>query len=244
MILILIAGLSLVMIVLAQTIPPDASAGIADIDNITSVPPDATLVPMNNQDQYVEGELLVRFNPDKFVSDSAREVVSMKTHAQIGAYLINEFEGIPGLQLIRLPPGMGVHTGAVYYNSSPLVMYAEVNAIYSIANTPDRNISANPSPIGNETYGDLCVKYNTTAFPSPATLMVYANATNSAINATLVTDFTQYGMPGLQLVRLDTNMTKEEGIEYYQNITYVLFAEPDNEMKILMNQTTDQTISN
>ena len=137
---------------------------------------------------------------------------------------------------------MSVPQGIAYYQSIPTVLYAEVNAVYSIQNAPARATSTSVPPASNSSTGDLFVRYNATAFPSPATLQVYANATNTAVNATLVTDYTPYGMPGLQLVNLQKNMTVNQGIEYYRNVTYVLYAEPNVQYSAVAgNQTVNLT---
>jgi hypothetical protein len=237
MVLILIAGMFLAVIVIAQTTTPETTkAGANQSDNFTHA--NTTL------GAYIEGELLVRFDPALFPTTSALEVTSMQANAAIGAVRINSYEGLPGLELIRLPPGMTVKEGLAYYQSIPTVMYAEVNAVYSIANAPEQgNGTISPAPTGNKSVtGDLFVRYNATVFPSPATLQVYANATNAVINASLVTDYSIYGMPGLQLVNLQDIMTPDQAIAYYRNVTYVLYAESNVRYSVgAGNQTVNQT---
>ena len=221
-VVIILAGMFLAVIVIAQTTPPGTPKAEANQSaNLT--------LTNTTHGAYVERELLVRFNPAAFPTTSALEVTSMQANAVIGAEMINAYTDIPGLELVRLPPGMTESQGIAYYQSIPTVMYAEVNAVYTIANTPGQgNGTPTPAPTGNNSVaGDLFVRYNATAFPSPATLQVYANATNAAINATLVTDYTPYGLPGLELVNLQNNMTVNQGIEYYRNVSYVLYAEPN-----------------
>lgn len=238
--IILIAGLSLVMIALAQIIPPEA--GNSTAMNNTTIP-DTNQSGNISNGSYVEGELHVRFDPAAFNTSGLRDKAAMQAHAAVGSVLINEYDGLPGLQLVRLPAGMSVQQGIAYYQKIPGVMYAEVNAIYSMENNSVKgNSSQSPLPAGNQTVGDLLVRFNTSAFPSPATLQAYENSTNSAINATVLTDYTVYGMPGLQLVQLEANMTREQGITYYQGKPNVLYAEPNTRYQILANQTANQTV--
>lgn len=242
-ILILIAGLSLAVIVIATPPAGNETAAPAPANNTTITSENQTQVNATPEN-YVQGELLVRFNPAAFPNLNALNAIAMQSHATIGAVQKEEFKDISGLELVLLPPSMNVQEGIAYYQSIPTVMYAEKNAIYSIANaTSQGNASAIPKPAGNTTEtGDIFVKYNTTAFATSQDLQIFANATNVAINASLVTDYTLYGMPGLQLVSLDANMTNAQGISYYQNVTHVVYAEPNVQYKAVTgNQTVNQT---
>lgn len=243
LIVILIAGLCLAVIVIGQTTTPQPEVNNSSVPTTGGdVPvPSENLTPaIPSSDQYVQGELLVRFNPEAFPNMNALNALSMQAHAAIGAVKIDEFRGIPGLEQVRLPPAMSVQDGIAYYKAIPTVMYAEPNAIYSIANASGQgNATVHPPPAGNTTStGDVFVQYNMTAFASPADLQVYANATNTPINASVITDYTGYGMPGLQLVGLDANMTTEKGIAYYKNVTHVEYAEPNVQYNaVAVNQT-------
>jgi hypothetical protein len=55
---------------------------------------------------------------------------------------------------------------------------------------------------------------------------------HSAINATVLSDLTEIGMPGLQLVKLPDGMSLEEGIAYYESLPGVRFAEPNYQISI------------
>lgn len=245
--LILIAGLFLAVIVMAQTPSSTLESNTSVVPetggNATTPSENQTLVNSTSGD-YVQGELLVKFNPDAFPNMNALTALSMQAHAAIGAVIIPDFEGTPGWEHIKLPSSMTVEHGIEYYKTIPTVMYVEVNAIYSIANASTQgNQTINPPPAGNTTEkGDVFVQYNTTAFASSADLQGYANTTNTAINASVITDYSQYGMPGLQLVKLDSNMTSSQGVEYYKNIPYVNYAEPNVQYKaVTVNQTTNGT---
>lgn len=234
-VLFIIAGLFLASIMVAQTTIPE----VANATNNTS---NTGNVTNTTQGGYVEGELLVRFDPAAYPTPGALEAYEMQANAAIGAVMIMSYPDIPGLELVRLPPGMNVQQGIAYYKSIPTVLYAEVNAVYSIQNTPSQGNTSTVPPAPDASAGDLFVKYNATAFATPGALQTYTNTTNAAINATLVTDYTQYGMPGLQLVNLPVNMTVSQGIGYYQNVTYVLYAEPNVKYSAVSgNVTANQT---
>lgn len=240
LVLSLIAGLFLAVIVLAQTVPSEA------VNNTTAIPGDNKTTPPTTPNStmasYVQGELLVQFNLSAFPNNQSMQAYSMQANAAIGAVVKNDYsqQGIPGLELVVLPPGMTIEQGISYYQSLPTVKYAEKNAIYSIASTSGQNGSTTtPPPAGNTaSSGGLFVKYNQTAFHTTQEMLVYANITNAAIQASVMTDYTAYGMPGLQLVSLQPNLTTEQGLKYYRNITNVLYAEPNIQYSI---QNTNQT---
>ena len=55
---------------------------------------------------------------------------------------------------------------------------------------------------------------------------------HSLIQATVLSDLTEMGMPGLQLVQLPDDMSLEEGIAYYESLDNVRFAEPNYHISI------------
>ena len=55
---------------------------------------------------------------------------------------------------------------------------------------------------------------------------------HSAIGATVLSDLTEIGMPGLQLVKLPDGMSLEEGIAHYESLSGVRFAEPNYQISI------------
>ncbi len=239
MILVLVAGLCLAMMAFAQTIPPETGKNSSMVpENLTGGDPEP------EGGAYVQGELLVRFDPAAFPTINAMTVSSMQAHATIGAVLKEEYPDIPGLELVQLPGGMRVEDGIAYYTAIPTVMYAEQNAIYTITNTSGNTTTMGPAPAGDTSgTGDLFVKYNATSFETPEELNVYANTTNAAVNASVVTDYSAFGMPGLQLVALEENMTTLQGMSYYQNVTYVDYAEPNVQYHTISSNTTASTIT-
>ena len=78
---------------------------------------------------YAESELIVQFKP----GISERDVY--KSHAAMGARIIKDFKqrGRPGLQVIRLPPGLTVQEAAERYRYHPFVLFAEPNYIRNIS---------------------------------------------------------------------------------------------------------------
>jgi len=243
LVLTLIAGLFLAVIVMAQTAPIEAVNNTSAIpgDNKTTTPAPSNTTPA----LYVQGELLVQFNPSAFPNNQSMQASSMQANAAIGAVMKTDYtqQGMPGLELVSLPPGMTIEKGISYYQSLPTVKYAEKNAIYSIANaTVANNSSTSPQPAGNTSAsGGLFVRYNQTAFKTTQDMLVYANSTNAVIHASVMTDYTAYGMPGLQLVSLQPNMTTQQGISYYSNVTNVLYAEPNVQYSVSNTTQTQPT---
>lgn len=235
----LIAGFSIVMMALAQIAPPDGGNSTGKLTKSSNTSNQS----MNSSNgSYVEGELHVRFDPTILNTSAMRDGLSMKAHAAIGSQLISEYDGLPGLQLVRLPAGVSVQEGIAYYKNISGVLYAEVNAIYSIQNKSVKgNPLQSPKPAGNQSAGDLLVKYNESAFESPQALQRYQNSTNGEINATVLIDYTSYGMPGLQLIQVNSTMTTTQGIAYYQSKPNILYAEPNSRITITANQTLNQT---
>jgi len=85
---------------------------------------------------------------------------------------------------------------------------------------------------------ELIVRFEPEYFEfSDGTLNVLAMAeaelkAHSAISATVLSDLTEIGMPGLQLVQLSDDMSLEEGIAYYGSLPGVRFAEPNYQISI------------
>ncbi len=237
LVLILIAGLFLAVIVIAQTAPSESMKNTTAISGANQSPAPTVQATVNGSPgTYVQGELLVQFNQSVFPNNQSMQASSMQANAAIGAVMVTDYsaQGMNGLELVRLPPTMTVEQGIAYYQGLPTVRYAEKNAIYSIANASNQSSGAtNPPAVGNTTTtGGLFVRYNQTAFTSTQDMMVFANATNSGIHASVVTDYTPYGLPGLQLVSLQPNTTIDQGLAYYRNITQVLYTEPNTQYQI------------
>lgn len=55
---------------------------------------------------------------------------------------------------------------------------------------------------------------------------------HGSIHAVVLSDLTEFGMPGLQLVRLPEGMSLKEGIAYYEAFPEVRFAEPNYHISI------------
>jgi hypothetical protein len=58
------------------------------------------------------------------------------------------------------------------------------------------------------------------------------NSVHGTINATILSDLTEQGMPGIQLVLLPEGMSIEEGIAYYESLPEIRFAEPNYQISI------------
>lgn len=55
---------------------------------------------------------------------------------------------------------------------------------------------------------------------------------HGSIHAVVLSDLVEFGMPGLQLVRLPEEMSLEDGIAYYEAFPEVRFAEPNYQISI------------
>ena len=62
---------------------------------------------------------------------------------------------------------------------------------------------------------------------------------HDAIGAVVLSDLTDIGMPGLQLIRLPDGMSIEEGIAHYESLFGVRFAEPNYQISIASDDSLD-----
>lgn len=72
---------------------------------------------------YAPGEIFVRFKEKRSPYEGA------SVHAAVGATVIERFETVEGLELVKLPPGMDVKEAIEHYQQRPDVLYAEPNYI-------------------------------------------------------------------------------------------------------------------
>lgn len=192
-------------------------------------------------DGSMQGEILVRFNPELW-NMTALQSAANASHAYIGATVKTDYDelGLPGLQLVQLPPGMTLEESIAYYQSLPYVKYAERNVVYSIESDSGTNDGVNGTPdtdalTQNGTSQSpvrLLVQFDVKSFSDAANLSAYANQIHASLNATLLKDFTNDGLSGLHLVELSANMTASEGVQAYKNQTSVIYAEPDYEIRL------------
>jgi len=215
---------------------------IADTLSVVKKEGETVTTPVGDvQNESMQGELLVRFNPELW-NTTALQAAANASHAYIGATVKTDYNelGLPGLQLVQLPPGMTLEESIAYYQSLPYVKYAERNVVYSIESSTGAIEGKNETPdTGSLTQNGtpkrparLLVQFNVKAFPDGANLSVYANQTHASLNATLLRDFTPEGLSGLHLVELSGNMTPSEGVQAYKNQTSVIYAEPDYEIRL------------
>ena len=66
---------------------------------------------------------------------------------------------------------------------------------------------------------------------------------HTLIQATVLSDLTEMGMPGLQLVKLPDDMSLEEGIAYYESLEEVRFAEPNYHISIYPDGCSEETLT-
>jgi hypothetical protein len=229
--LVLVIGITIIfgVFVIADTISPVTGGGKGVNDTAYTV-----------QNSSMQAELLVRFNPELW-NTTALQSAARASHDNIGATVITDYTelGLPGLQLITLPPGMTTAEGKAYYEALPYVQYAEPNAVYSIESSKNQTSGQEnlTDPIlvsnnGTTTPSRLLVQFNVSVFPDKEDLSAYANQIQAKLSATLIKDFTPEGLTGLYLVELPVNMTEKEGIGAYKNQTSVVFAEPNSQIRI------------
>ena len=117
----------------------------------------------------------------------------------------------------------------------------EVASITTIEETDMKIMEAEEEQSTNctETSGsELIVRFEPESFELPdGTLNALAMEeaelkAHSAINATVLSDLTEIGIPGLQLVRLPDDMSLEEGIAHYESLPGVRFAEPNYQISL------------
>ena len=88
--------------------------------------------------RYVPGQVLVRFDPSGLVGQSVTTLAN-STNAKIGALTMRDYSAfnLPGLQLVSVPDSISVQQAVSYYTSTPGVLYAEPDLIYSADRLPD-----------------------------------------------------------------------------------------------------------
>jgi len=83
--------------------------------------------PGNMIGNSVADEVLVRFKPEARKDGMVVSNIAAAAHAKEGATVIEEFKGVPGLQLVKLPEGVAVPDAVKLYQQNPNVLYAEPN---------------------------------------------------------------------------------------------------------------------
>ena len=117
----------------------------------------------------------------------------------------------------------------------------EVASVTTIEETDMKTLDAEAEQSTNCTDtsgGELIVRFEPEYFELPdGTLNALAMKeaelkAHSAIHATVLSDLTEVGIPGLQLIRLPDDMTLEEGIAHYESLPGVRFAEPNYQISL------------
>ena len=94
---------------------------------------------VGSRDTYVSDEVLVRFKPEARTERGVVQEIAADAHAKLGATVKEEFGGVPGLQLVKLPKGVTVPDAVAHYQQNPNVLYAEPNYLQyadAIPNNP------------------------------------------------------------------------------------------------------------
>jgi thermitase len=112
----------------------------------TTVPPvesraiTASITKSSDGREYVSGQVIVRYNSNRFKNVKVMNAYTADSNAKIGARVEKDFSdaGLSGIQVVTLPENLSVDDAIEEYRKNPDVLYAEPNYIYHIsAITPD-----------------------------------------------------------------------------------------------------------
>ncbi len=93
-----------------------------------------------NGSEFVADELIVRYDYRKIQDPKVMSANAADQNAKIGVKLKKDFadNGLPGLQLVKLPKNLSVTEAIIKYKQNPGVLYAEPNYVYhTTALTPN-----------------------------------------------------------------------------------------------------------
>ncbi len=89
---------------------------------------------------------------------------------------------------------------------------------------------------------EVIVRYNYKKFQNPAMMSIAADQ-NTKIGGKVTKDFTNIGLPGMQVVKLPKNLSVDEAIIEYQKNPDVLYAEPNYVYHINVRTPSDSFFS-
>jgi hypothetical protein len=133
-----------------------------------------------------------------------------------------------------------IHGHDVDITTSTSIEEADMKALEDTEAEPSTNCTEAPKV-------ELIVRFEPEYFELPdGTLNALAMEetelkAHSAINAIVLSDLTEIGMPGLQLVELPDDMSVEEGIAYYESLPGVRFAEPNYPISLYSDECTEDS---
>jgi len=106
--------------------------------NTTLTSSDSIVTGSSAPKAFTSNQVIVRYNYKKISNKGLLSAASVKTNAEIGAVVQEEFgnEGLLGMQVVRIPDNMSVEEAVARYEDDPDVLYAEPNYIVTIASTP------------------------------------------------------------------------------------------------------------
>ena len=84
--------------------------------------------PVTGQ-EYVAGQVIVRYNTSKFQTPGTMNIFAAASNEKIGAAVEEDFRrsGLPGVQIVKLPENVSVGDAITEYLKNPAVLYAEPN---------------------------------------------------------------------------------------------------------------------
>jgi C1A family cysteine protease/PKD repeat protein/subtilisin family serine protease len=91
------------------------------------------------QEEYAPDEIIVRFKPTAISNDKSHEQMTARVHRAVGATVKKDYSrrGMPGTQIVKLPPGKSVNEAIAEYQSNPDVLYATPNYRISLLAIPN-----------------------------------------------------------------------------------------------------------
>ncbi len=117
----------------AGSVPGNRSAGLMGI--------------AKNPDTYVKDEVIVRYDYQKLSNKKDIVTYSSRTNTHVGAVVKKDFsnDGLPGMQVVKVPQSKSVSEVISEYEKDPSVLYAEPN--YYTHNAPVISQKAESDPV-------------------------------------------------------------------------------------------------
>lgn len=102
---------------------------------------DFTTIPSGAE--YKPGELFVRFAPKPGGGPLTRDEMKASLQSLGGGGFKRHFKIVPGLTVVKLPPGLTVERALKIYNKRPDILYAEPNYKIHLTATEPNDIRFN-----------------------------------------------------------------------------------------------------
>lgn len=178
--------------------------------------------------EYAKDEILVCFRPEA----ATNRLLQTMTHARTGAAVLREFDGLKGVQLLKIPKGLTVPEAILRYKNDRHILYAEPNHLIQISEV-----------IPNDTYFHLLWNLRNTGQSGgtagcdirAAGAWRYSRGTGGNFIAVIDTgtdinhpDLSANLVPGRNITNNNTNVTDENG--HGTHITGIIGAVGNNSL--------------